>query len=190
MKTYITKKTGFTILELLFAITIWITGFLAISNLLQISFGSARSARRHLIASHLGQEGVEIIHNQRDGKFLASSPPWHVVSKSHACFDNQGCEVDFQNGGDIYDKSGEPYLKYSTTTNSYGYFAADSDIITTDYKRNVYLTLGDDLPAGEGPPCQEIATSSLCLQIVSEVSWKERGKEKAVEVESYLFKWD
>lgn len=88
-------KHGFTLIEIMTAITVFSIGVVGVFSLvpLAISVGSANSDR--LIASHLALEGMEIIRNIRDSNWLEqTNEPLTSWNEGLVACDN-GCEADY-----------------------------------------------------------------------------------------------
>lgn len=64
------KNTGFTLLEVIMAIFILTVGIGGSFALIQQTISTASMVRSRLIATYLGQEGIEIVRNIRDNNWL------------------------------------------------------------------------------------------------------------------------
>lgn len=63
---YITKKSGFTLVELIVGMTIFVIGMTAILSLLNAAISSSLHARNEIIAANLLREQVELVKNMRN----------------------------------------------------------------------------------------------------------------------------
>lgn len=61
---------GFTLLEMLIAITIMSFGIVAIYSLISVTIRTTEQSSKIFIASQLLREGVELVRNKRDGNWL------------------------------------------------------------------------------------------------------------------------
>lgn len=176
------NEAGFTMMELLFALSIWVLGFTAVIGLFQLVINAGGAAKDRLIAANLAQEGVEVIHNIRDSNYNKDKD-WDSGFIPD-CF-SSNCEVDYQSTSTLdLAGSGSPLLEHSTSTGAYGYSLSASDASLSPFRRYVRMN------QGAGPACGEIATPTNCIQVKVEVAWQRKGKEKSVEVENYIFDWD
>ncbi len=92
MKNFTSKK-GFTLVETIVGVTILVAAIAGPMTLAASSLRASRDARLELIATHLAEEGVEVIHNVRDNN--ASNYP--VGSWLNTIVPNcsaPGCVVD------------------------------------------------------------------------------------------------
>lgn len=99
-------RRGFTLLETLVAISIFVTPVLALLSILSQGISGANYAKRKIIASYLAEEGVEYIRNLRDTYVLysASGPVgWNAFNvkvaggaypSSGVCATANGCYAD------------------------------------------------------------------------------------------------
>lgn len=72
MKIHFTQnnKKGFTLVEVLIAISIFVTSALAMLVTLSSGLTQTNYARDRLVASYLAQEGIEYLRNTRDNEML------------------------------------------------------------------------------------------------------------------------
>lgn len=171
------KSAGFTMLELLFALSIWVLGFTAVVGLFQLVIEAGGKAKDRLIAANLAQEGVEIVHNIRDSNYVAGDD-W-TDGLGPCMGSGNSCELDYLDSA-ASSFSGDP-LEFSSSTGAYGYSLGASN---SPFSRVLQLR------QGVGPACNEISTSSNCIQVEVEVTWQRKGREKSVEIENYIFDWD
>ena len=94
-KFYISGRTGFTIVELMLAITLMATGIIAIYALIPHSIKIGEINRDKYLATQLAREGIEIVRNIRDTNWLEQmdSPTATWDEGLTACV--MGCEVDY-----------------------------------------------------------------------------------------------
>jgi len=62
------SKNGFSLLGVIIAIFIAITGLIAILSLANYSLSAASNSKMKLIASGLAQEGIEVVRNMRESQ--------------------------------------------------------------------------------------------------------------------------
>ncbi len=85
-----TSEKGFTLLEMLIAIVIVTIGVIAVFSATTRYTQQTQQERESLIASYLGQEGIEIVKNVRDSNWV-SGGTWGTGLTSCA----SGCEADY-----------------------------------------------------------------------------------------------
>ncbi len=81
--------TGFTLLEMIFAITIISVGVLGVYNGMSFAIANTQKAREYFMGAYLAQEGIEIVKNMRDTNWVVSAP-W---DSGLIC--SSGCEADY-----------------------------------------------------------------------------------------------
>lgn len=86
-------KKGFTLIETLVAVTILITAVTGPMVLAASSIRATRDARNELIATHLAEEAIEVIHNIRDNNITNYPTGSWLTSILPGC-DGAGCVVD------------------------------------------------------------------------------------------------
>ncbi|MEK9182535.1 MAG: prepilin-type N-terminal cleavage/methylation domain-containing protein [Patescibacteria group bacterium] len=148
LKKVNSQNRGFTLLETLVAISIFVASVLALLSILSQGISGASYAKRKMIASYLAEEGVEYIKNLRDTYVLysASGPVgWNTFNtkvaggtfpSSSICATANGCYFDESNVS--FSDSSMPMtdlllpsctsatcsnapLLYDSTTGKYGY---------------------------------------------------------------------
>lgn len=67
---------GFTLIEVVVAVSVLTIGILAAFMAVQSVTGYYRVASSRLAATYLAQEGVELVRNQRDSNWLSSAVSW------------------------------------------------------------------------------------------------------------------
>ncbi len=72
--TYKLNK-GFTLVEMLVAVSIFSISILAVMSVLASGISSTNYAKRKIAATYLAQEGIECIRNTRDSYVLYPNPP-------------------------------------------------------------------------------------------------------------------
>jgi len=177
------NKKGFTLLETLFALVIVSTGFFSVFSLAQTGIRATNASINRLIAANLAQEGVEIIRNIRDSVYVAGDD-WNAVANpghldKHNCLTNhKNCRISIEPGSNqLLDEDNSAYLKIDAN-GKYSYSSGDNSI----FRRWVNLTQG-------GGICNQIATSTDCIEIDVTISWQEKGRNQDLEVEDYIYNW-
>lgn len=170
-------EKGFTMMEVLAAISLITMGVLGIFTLVQqaISFLTVSSSR--LVATYLAQEGVEIVRNIRDTNFLQihqgliSEDQWTLGLD--IC--GGGCEAEYDD--QILSFYANRYLKLVG-----GGFYNYSSGASTPFKRKITIFDMVDL---DSPP-DGIAD---IMKVLVEVTWEERGRIHQVITQENLYNW-
>jgi prepilin-type N-terminal cleavage/methylation domain-containing protein len=177
------SAAGFTLVEMLVAITILLISVISPLGIMIKAMGTAITAREELIAVYLAEEGIEVAHYLRDNAALAYidagagptdsawgwAEPINVFVHTN-CFDpDRGCAVDIQSpkfkpcseavGCKLYEKNGQ-------------YVHDSSDAALTLYTRKVYMKNGTDN-----------------VEIRVEVTWDSQifGGGHTLKVQSYIY---
>lgn len=156
----INHKKGFTLLEVLVAISLITVGAVGSFNLIQriSTFTSVNSSR--LQAIYLGQEGIEIVRNIRDSNWLAGVSWDAELPEGDWEADYAAQTLQAYNGG--------RYLNIDND-NFYSYLAGDQ----TKFKRKITISA----------PVLNKMTVSI------EVSWEERKRFYQIAIEEDLYNW-
>jgi prepilin-type N-terminal cleavage/methylation domain-containing protein len=169
-----TTNQGFTLIEMLVAITVLllsITGPLTIAA--QAVF-SANIAKDRLTAAYLAQEGIELVRQKRDTNAIQGN---FWLNGLDACLAAGACYVG-PHSGVVFDCAGScPNMNFNSDSGSiaygtYGYGVGESSIFT----RNISI---EDLTSGE---VEEI-------RVTSEVEWQAGGRTHEVVLTVNLFNW-
>lgn len=152
------SERGFTLIEMLVAITILLISITGPLVLAQQGIKSSRLAKNQMIASFLAQDAVEYIRNVRDSNNLANG---FWLNSLYSCIILSGCEERGNSGkvvcdnrnpkgkckidtvnGSIQGCSGDycPFLKKDENTGLYGY--QNPAWVDTNFVRGVSIELG------------------------------------------------
>jgi prepilin-type N-terminal cleavage/methylation domain-containing protein len=157
------RQHGFTLIEALVALTILgvglIPAFIQATNALVL----ADSVQNSLVATHLAQEGAEIVRALRDTDWFAGSAFGTSLDGCAA-----GCRVQYDSVS-LIPLGDDPVLKRDPTS---GLFTYDSGTPTI-YRRTVTVT----------------TVSAHELKVVVAVVWTERSGGKEFDVEDHLYDW-
>ncbi len=142
-----TKKSGFTLVEILVAISILSIAILATFTAVSQSLKATNFSEDQIVAYHLADEALEYVRNKRDSNAIqhiialgsGGTYGW-LTGISDRCV-TTACYVDVPNNNTITACSGNtascPALLYNSTTGLYQYTTGG----TTMYKRSVVLTM-------------------------------------------------
>ena len=156
------KITGFTLVESLVAISILLvsvlSGFILVTRIL----AQVNVIQDRLTASHLAQEGIELVRQIRDTNFIQQRL-WNngLVLGEHLVSAAQPLQ--------LLPISNNPFLTYNNSTGIFGYGAGE----ITNFRRRIIIT----------------QISGQQIRVQSIVSWQIRGRQSSVTVETNLFNW-
>ena len=72
---YLTKKDGFTLIEVVIALSVVVTGVVAGLTLTTYNLNTVVASDRRLIAANFAREGIEVVRQVRDSHWL-NNRPW------------------------------------------------------------------------------------------------------------------
>ena len=127
------RQKGFTLLEMIFAITIISVGVLGIYNGMSFAIANTQKAREYFMGAYLAQEGIEIVKNMRDTNWVADGN-WDdgLIGSCES-----GCEADYATASSTfslnpYNNTGGRYLRIDSN----GFYNYDNGPETI-YKRKI-----------------------------------------------------
>lgn len=161
MKEMLKKNSGFTLIEIIMAISVIALVVTAAAQLTQSSLQAGKSSMQRFEANHLAEEGTEIVRNIRDSNWLRNKPWRENLS-------NGKYEIAQNN------------LSYSGENNLWRLSRISSDesagLITlgnNGFKRIIEIAGG---PSGE-------------MKVKSRVKYLSRGSENEISIEAELTDW-
>jgi prepilin-type N-terminal cleavage/methylation domain-containing protein len=160
-----TNRSGFTLLEVVFAIFILSLSGFASFTLIESALVPASLNRSNLTAYYLAQEGVELVRNIRDNNWLEGND-WREGL-------NVGdWEIDY-NDSALSAYIGR-YLYIDDGTNLFSYIESPSggDELTKFKRKIIISELADDI-----------------IQVSVVVEWSERGTERDTTIINQLTEW-
>ncbi|MFA5742970.1 MAG: prepilin-type N-terminal cleavage/methylation domain-containing protein [Candidatus Paceibacterota bacterium] len=135
------RQKGFTLLEMIFAITIISVGVLGVYNGMSFAIANTQKAREFFMGAYLAQEGIEIVKNIRDTNWVASVP-WDSGLLDIDC--TSGCQADYLTNLSAYAGS---YLQIDSN----GFYNYGSGLYSI-YKRKITI---------DNPSDPDTATSTI-----------------------------
>ena len=172
--------TGFTLLEVIFAIFVILVGVIGAYTVIQKAISHTYQSSLQLTAAYLAQEGIEIVRNIRDANWVQGETNWNdglagVVSEDW--------EADYTTTtfkGTVYDDCGvaSGYNCHSYSASNYlkisnGGFYCYNGGDETPFTRKITIT-----PDGDK------------LNVSVEVEWEYKGDAYGpVTVQEILYKW-
>lgn len=174
-KRWRSRQAGFTIVELIVAVTALTIAFSGIFSLLQSSFAASRAVTENYIATYLAAEGIEVVKNILDSNVLQGNswsrgflPGEYRVSYESICADPFGnCLIPHDDPVDPSD----PYpLGFDRVSGLYSYSGAEP----TPYFRKMVIEYG---------------ANQNELIVHATVSWKSRGRDVSLGLEDHFFNY-
>jgi len=153
-------ETGFTLLEVMIAISFITVGIGGAFAVIQKNFTIISVAGSQLTAAYLAQEGVEIVKNIRDTNWIKKNN-W-----------DQGIDIESDYEADYDDISLTAYNGEYLNLNEQGLYGY-SPGTATKFKRKITIT-------------DKTADS---LKITVKVIWEEKGREHNFKVQTLLYNW-
>jgi len=170
------RKSGFTIVESLIAITILVLAITGTTTAIQTGLSSYLFSKNQIIAFYLAQEGLEQIKNIRDENGLMNNTHWLTnIAKNppDPCDFGKVCTVDPVNSNvPIYCGADDEceYLRQDAITGFYGY---DNNDPLTNFKREITLT--------------EISDDEVVVTVT--IDWTKGLTSRQFKVTGSLFDW-
>lgn len=164
-----TMKKGFTLLEVIVAVSLIVVGVIGVFGLLYIVLVSGQVSSSQLVAAYLAQEGIEIVRNIRDTNWLKNNPWDEGITAGD-------WEADYttNNLTDTYDGD---YLRIDIN-GFYNYSAGTS----TKFKRRITIFGKTDLSF---PPDDTYDMFKVRVT----VEWQERGRTHQISAQENLYNW-
>lgn len=169
------NQKGFTLAELLIAIFVLTSGIIGAYIMIQNSISVATSARTKATASHLAQEGIEIIRNIRDTNFLErTSDPSNAWSEGLSPGNYQADYLLPRTKDPILSACPSPcgfsdlWFLRKNNNDFYNYSAGENTV----FKRKINIQQQPDV-----------------LKIIVTVYWLEKSTVKEVSMQENLYDW-
>lgn len=180
-------QSGFTLLEVLVAVTILIFAITATFTSAQSGLQSSQESKNQIITFYLAQEAVEYIRNMRDTNSIVRigtpATGWlqGIAETGDPCVPNTYCVIDSVSRTITQCTSGMascPYLKQNRTQGSdaylmYGYDNGVGSWATTDFQRVIQI--------------EKIGTTEA--KIIVTVNWSRGSFSTSFTVRENIFDW-
>jgi len=173
------KKSGFTLVETLIAISIFSVSIVALFSVLAQGISNTNYAKKKIIAGYLAQEGIEYIRNMRDSYVLYSV----TTGKNWAQFKfalascNPGNECGFNNS--VYVTNPNFIFKCTTNLNgcnlylNNGNYNSNSSGSDSGFTRKIWMSI----------------VKPYEVKIFSKVSWMQGSGIHDITLTEDLFNW-
>lgn len=167
------NQFGFTLIEVLVAVSILVVISLGVIQLLVRSKQVADTGREKFVATNLAREGLELVRALRDTNWFTDDDRSHWIADSMCSTFTYDVE-QFQAGGDVGDEFSSVLFIHPDGSWSH---AAGPDGVATPYSRELEV----DCSQRESGPAQVVVTSR--------VSWEGRGGTQEVVLKDKLYNW-
>jgi len=158
------NKNGFSLLGVIIAIFIAITGLIAILSLANYSLSAASNSKMKLIASGLAQEGIEVVRNIRE-----SQSDWNEWYDGIV-----NCNYPVQ-------------CNYQVQYNSLALVSYSDTPLKIDSNGLYQYDSGNDSPFYRKISLSKISDNEV--KVVVEIKWQEKGKLHSLIAEDRLWNW-
>ncbi len=205
---------GFTLIEVLLALTIFSIGILAVLTLSDANVRLAKENADRVLAANLAREGVELVRNLRDSNWLkiennqtdcgsGNICPWdyHLHAEDNSGF--FAIDYDYENTGILTGAScnswdsclnsdvalGKIYLNKTT-----GYYSHQPSGKATNFSRiikiqNICLSTIDHLETPRGTECIDGTEEKIGLVVTARVRRQTHGKIVDFDATEHLYDW-
>ena len=189
-KTFQKVSFGFTLVEVLIAITIFTIAITGVITVAARGGLNINSSKNRLTANYLAQEGIELVRAKRDSYVLSDSTSyadgWNAFALSLTGSCTGPCGIDSNS-------------MYNLGPTGPGFISCASSGLGTSPCALFYNSDGFYVHGGVGTPTPftrqlTIApyftgTSTTELEITSTVTWNEGSVTKAISMNESLFNW-
>lgn len=161
-----TRTAGFTLVEIIIAISVIGLVVTAAAELTQSSLSVGHSSMQKFMANHVAEEGLEIVRNMRDSNWLRSRP-WREKLTDGTYMITQNNEVGARDSG-MWNLEKIPAESDGRTVG----------VGNEEFKRVIEITTpqSGDLPAET-------------MRVVSKVSYLQKGVKKQVALTMQMADW-
>ncbi len=164
---------GFTLLEMIIALFIITVGIGGVVALINQSLIASQITASKLVASYLAQEGIELVRNIRDTNWLQGID-W--LANNINPNPNSKEIIDYKMSSLLDSSRLDDFICLGLA--EFYYYNGPICVATpgttpTPYQRTISVILID----------------GNSIRVISEVKWKERGREHVITVEEILYDW-
>ncbi len=164
-------KKGFTLLEVIIAISVLTVGIGGSFSLIQQTLILASQTQYKLIAAYLAQEGIEIVRNIRDSNWLEQRTNY-AISWDSGLADGLSIGGSRDYIADFQDTALRTFEDKPLNLNADGFYNYSSGT-PTKFKRKINIS----------------AINAYTLEVSVEVQWQERGRTHQIKAIDHLYNW-
>jgi len=190
--------TGFTLIEVIIALSVIVTGVSAGLTLTTFNLNTVVASDMRLLAANFAREGIEVIRHVRDSNWLANNP-W---DKGITDLGDYRLTVDFNNLTNAWSLSAQNFdITNCNNCKLYldqldGVYSHNSLKTLTNFKREIILqqicwqdAIGDEAILDSGITCEAQGQELAGVEIHSLVNWTENGATQQLEAVDRLYNW-
>ena len=195
---YLTKKDGFTLIEVVIALSVVVTGVVAGLTLTTYNLNTVVASDRRLIAANFAREGIEVVRQVRDSHWL-NNRPW---DEGITDLGNYRLTVDFNGSANAWSLIAQNFdiadcdnCKIYLDEQS-GVYSHDSLKTLTNFKREIIFkeicwqdAVGDEAILDYGLTCQAQGQELAGVEVHSLVVWMENSQIQELEAVDRLYNW-
>lgn len=201
-------KKGFTMIETVIAFGVLVAAILGPVTLVAFSLAQAQSSQNKLIATNLGQEGLELVRAIRENNVICTAFDPTVTWNTDPTGDLPLGESNKRFTVDANDRVTAPTEPYAVRCG----FSTPRPIVDTtcdtrplNLNANGVYTYGAGTPTPfqrciticvppSSGPCNGtddpvVATTTDQMEVISKVFWTDRGLQRSVEFGERLYNW-
>lgn len=168
-------KKGFTLIEVLVALSLLLIIFGAVISLAILINESEKSSKNNLVAAYLAKEGLELVHYARDNNYIINNPAFTNIADENEDGSKISFIVDFNGLISKTDTSDVKQVEALKNDNGYYFYKGKNNSI---FKRLVTTTYH-----------KSSESSSAYIDVKVEVYWQEDTKQNIYTLESQLTDW-
>jgi Tfp pilus assembly protein PilV len=187
------NQRGYTLLELVFALGILIMVIAAIAGLTRSSLVGYYESEQKSIATHLGQEALEVVRVMRDTNWLRDLPAFAGISDgdgtASVVFDRTTADWSLNFAVDSLDDEGA--LIYQTSILNGSVYNQSAEGAPTQFRRLVSLSAicFDESTNQESISDNCGSERRIGIQVSVVVRWTERGARHESAMKTLLYDW-
>jgi len=175
------QETGFTLLETLVAVAVFMMAILGPLALTTYSMRSITYARNQITAYYLAEEGIELARMTRDTARISGSGNW--LSDLNNCFGAQECYFDtVQKAVDQCSPGPCPKVRYDSTTGFYNQYGLSPTNTETIFTRSMRV---EKITDHSVPPDDEEDEARITVKVF----WEDKSGRHEIVVEGYIFNY-
>lgn len=183
------KKSGFTVLETLFALVIFSISLVTLMTIAGRGLSATTSSYELLVANYLNQESIETVRYVRDSNFI-TTPNVSWLAGLDICTRSAPCEIVFPKTLRVPTIVNCPSGRCSSLyeeNGSYDTIPSSGNARMTSYVRSIIVepitpTSTGPVPIGTVlPPTEAVVTSTI--------TWNSKGINRQVSHQTILHKW-
>ncbi len=209
IKREITRAAGFTMIETIIAFAVMTAAIIGPVALVAFSFSRVQSSQNKLIATNLGQEGIELVRAIRENNVICdilSNPPpvfWNdnpAGGPKLGAGSNNYFTVDATQATTLACAAASfPTPTPTATTisacsarllnlNANGMYTYGPGA-PTSFRRCITICVPSSSPPCNGAADADVSNANDQMEVISKVFWTEQGRSRSVQFQERLYNW-